>query len=317
MMPPFSPGWSTQLKLSQLDSRPAQYATLVFLALVWGSSFILMKRGLDYFDSTEVAAYRMSIAMIVLLPISLRNLHVIRGRFWALFFTGLFGNALPAFLFVLAQTQISSSLVGMLNSLTSIFTLLIGVLFFRMRSRLLQVVGVLIALVGSLGVIGFEHLMDLSTHGRYSLLCVGATACYGTAVNIIKTHLKDVRPRDITSLSFLLTAPALLLYLLAFTDFVPQLATQPESWRGLMYISLLGVVCTGLAVMIFNQLIKQTTTVFASSVVYLIPVVALGWGVLDGETVEPTQSGYLVLILVGILLISRPIRLRSKPPVSA
>lgn len=294
-----------------LESRTAQFATLGLLALIWGSSFILMKRGLERFDSTEVAAARMSIAMLVLLPISLRNLHVIRGRFWPLLFAGLFGNALPAFLFSLAQTEISSSLGGMLNSLTSLFTLLVGVIFFRMRPRLLQTAGVLIALVGTLGLIGFVHLTQLSVHGRYSMLCVFGTACYGLAVNIIKVHLREVRPRDITSLSFLLTAPWLLIYLLAFTDFVPQLATGPECWPALGYIALLGTICTGLAVIVFNQLIKQTTTLFASSVVYLIPVVAVGWGVLDGEALAANQLGYGLLILIGILLINRPVRPRS------
>ncbi len=288
------------------NNRFVQLAVLTLLSLIWGSSFILMKRGLVSFDSTEVAACRMSIAMLVLLPIALRNLSVARGRLLPLFITGLIGNSIPAFLFALAQTEIPSSLSGMLNSLTSLFTLVLGVLFFRLKSGLGQGVGVLLALFGALGLIGFGHLLQLSTHGRYALLIVGAAAMYGTAVNIIKSHLSDVRPHHITSLAFLFTAPFLLVYLLGFTDFVPQLVSDPQARRSFLYIALLGVVCTAFAVILFNRLISETSPVFASSVTYLIPVVAAGWGVLDGESIEIAQFGYLALILGGIFLIHAP-----------
>ena len=283
-----------------------QYATLVLLALIWGSSFILIKRGLLYFDSTEVAACRMSIAMVVLLPIALRNLPRLRNHVVPLFFVGLFGNTIPAFLFALAQTEIPSSLSGMLNSLTSLFTLVLGILFFRMSPLRTQVAGVLIALAGTFGLIGFAQLMDLGTHARYSLLVVAATACYGTAVNLVKSYLHEMPSRHITSLAYLLTAPFLLVYLLFFTDFVPQLASQPESWWGLLYVALLGILSTAVAVVLFNRLIKQTTALFATSVTYLIPVVAVGWGILDGETIDASQVGYLGLILGGIFLINLP-----------
>ena len=156
------------------------------------------------------------------------------------------------------------------------------------------------------GLIGFGHLLRLDTSSRYSLLVVAASACYGTAVNIIKSYLHDVSSSRITSLSFLLTAPFLLIYLIGFTDFMSQLRTEPASWWGVLYISLLGILSTALAVILFNRLIKYTTAIFASSVTYLIPVVAVGWGVLDGETVATTQLGYLALILGGIFLINLP-----------
>lgn len=284
------------------------YLVLGLLALIWGSSFMFMKRGLVYFDSAELAALRMTIAMAVLVPVALRHLDKIRKHFVPLFLTGFFGNAVPAFLFALAQTEIPSSLTGMLNSLTSLFTLVVGVVFFRMRARPLQVIGIFVALIGTLGLIGFAQLAQLDTYGRYSLLVVAATCCYGIGVNLVKTHLRDVRPHHITALAYLLTAPFLTLYLLFSTDVVSQLATQPESWRGLFYVFLLGVLSTSLAVILFNRLIQQTTAVFATSVVYLIPVVAVGWGVADGETVDVSQLGYLVLILGGIFLINRTAR---------
>ena len=291
--------------------RRTLYGLLGLLALIWGSSFILMKRGLVYFDSTEVAAFRMTVAMLVLLLVALRNLGVLRKRAVALFFNGLFGNAIPAFLFALAQTEIPSSLSGMLNSLTSLFTIVLGVVFFRLKPRANQFAGVALALLGTAGLIGFEQLTGLSTHGRYSLLIVAAAACYGTSVNLIKTYLHDVRAPQIAALSFLLTAPGLTIYLLFFTDFPTQLITEPASWWGVLWIGLLALLSTSLAVVLFNWLVKHSTTLFAASVTYLIPVVAVAWGLADGETIGAGQLAYLVLILGGIFAINR--RPRPRP----
>lgn len=285
-------------------NKAVQWVTLILLALTWGSSFILMKRGLIYFQSTEVAAFRISVAMLVLLPTALRNLKSLKGKVGPLFAAGLFGNAIPAFLFALGQTQISSSLSGMLNSLTSLFTLIIGILFFGMAAKKFQILGVIIALIGALGVIGFENLSQFSDAGKYSLLIIVAAACYGIGVNTIKSKLHEVKPAHITSLSFLLIGPGLLIYLLFGTEFIPTLQANPESWKGVGYLTILGVIGTATAVIIFNRLIKETTAVFATTVTYLIPVVALGWGVIDGESIAANQMIYLVLILIGIFLIN-------------
>lgn len=285
-------------------NKAVQWITLILLALTWGSSFILMKRGLIYFSPTEVAAFRISVAMLVLLPIALRNLSSFKGKVLPLFLAGLFGNAIPAFLFALGQTQISSSLSGMLNSLTSLFTLLIGILFFGMAAMRWQIIGVIVALIGALGVIGFENLTQFSDAGKYSLLIIIAAGCYGIGVNVIKSKLHDVKPTHITSLSFLMVGPPLFIYLLLGTNFLNTLSTNTESWLGVFYLSLLAIVGTAIAVIIFNRLIKETTAVFATTVTYLIPIVALGWGFVDGERVTMTQVSFMALILVGIFLIN-------------
>ncbi|MDP4663853.1 MAG: DMT family transporter [Salibacteraceae bacterium] len=285
-------------------NKAVQWITLILLALTWGSSFILMKRGLIYFSPTEVAAFRISVAMLVLLPIALRNLSSFKGKVLPLFLAGLFGNAIPAFLFALGQTQISSSLSGMLNSLTSLFTLLIGILFFGMAAMRWQIIGVIVALVGALGVIGFENLTQFSDAGKYSLLIIIAAGCYGIGVNVIKSKLHDVKPTHITSLSFLMVGPPLFIYLLMGTNFLNTLSTNTESWLGVFYLSLLAIVGTAIAVIMFNRLIKETTAVFATTVTYLIPIVALGWGFVDGERVTMTQVSFMALILVGIFLIN-------------
>jgi drug/metabolite transporter (DMT)-like permease len=281
-----------------------QWVTLALLAFTWGSSFILMKKALIFFTPEEVAAYRISVAMLVLMPLALRNLSSFHGNVKALFATGLFGNAIPAFLFAIAQTEIPSSLSGMLNSLTSLFTLLIGIIFFRAALVRFQIAGVVLALIGALGLIGFEQLFAFGTYGKYASLVVIASGCYGVGVNIIKHYLHDVKPTHITSLSFLMVGPPVAIYLFAATDFIPTITAHPEAWEGVLYLSLLGIVGTAIAVIIFNRLIKETTAVFASSVTYLIPVVALGWGIIDGEAFNLGQGLFLLLILAGIFLIN-------------
>jgi len=284
--------------------KPTQWVILGLLALTWGSSFILMKKALVFFSSTEVASFRIAVAALVLLPISLRNLSKIKGNMWPLLVTGLFGNAIPAFLFALAQTQIPSGLTGILNSLTSLFTLLIGVALFRSKTTVAQVSGVLIALIGAAGLIGFENIFQLSNHGKYSLLVVAASGMYGVAVNTIKSKLSEMRPSHITSLSFLMTGPLCALYLIFQTDFFPTLQSNPESWMGVLYLSILAVVGTAAAVIMFNRLIKETTAIFASTVTYLIPIVAVAWGILDGEPITGTDLLFMLFILLGIFLIN-------------
>lgn len=295
-------------KLNQLKidftHKGVQWATLILLALVWGSSFILMKLGLKYFSANEVAAYRMSAAMIVLLPIALRNLGQLRKYPVALLASGLFGNAIPAFLFATAQTEIPSALSGILNSLTSLFTLLIGILFFRFPVLKAQIAGVIIAFIGAMGLIGFEEISSFGTYGRYASLVIIASACYGTGVNVIKRYLHDVRPTHITALSFMLVSPWLTIYLFSKTNFVETLTEQPEAWWGVFYLTILAAIGTAFAVILFNRLIKETTAVFASSVTYMIPIVALGWGILDGEEMGLQEVSFMVLILLGIFLIN-------------
>ncbi len=292
--------------MRQIDfsHKPTQWVVLALLALTWGSSFILMKKGLVFFDSTEVAAFRISLAALVLSPIALRNLGQFKGHVMPLLVTGLFGNALPAFLFALAQTEIASGLAGILNSLTSLFTLLIGVLIFRLKTTWMQVTGVCIALVGAAGLIGFESLLGLSENSRYALLVVLASGMYGVAVNTIKSKLPHMRPTHITSLSFLMTGPWCVLYLIFGTDFFHIVQTNQDSWMGVFYLVILAVVGTAAAVIMFNRLIKETTAIFASTVTYLIPIVAVGWGLVDGEIITLVDLAFMLFILTGIFLIN-------------
>ncbi len=288
-------------------SKPIQFLTLAFLSLIWGSSFILMKKGLAAFGPDEVAAFRIFLVFLVLLPHALTHLNLIRkSNAFSLLAVGMLGSAIPYVLFVTAQTEISSSLSGILNALTPLFTLVFGVMFFRRKTRLANIAGVLLGLAGAAGLIYFSEEHNLAhSFTIFMLLPAIASAFYGLNVNIIKSFLQNFDPVAITSLSFFMIGPFAGIYLFGFTDFIPH-ASSPDALMPLVFISVLAVVGTAFAVIVFNSLIKYTTALYASSVTYLIPVVAIFWGLFDNEKFYWIQALFVVLIFVGISLINRP-----------
>ncbi|MFT4752973.1 MAG: drug/metabolite transporter (DMT)-like permease [Salibacteraceae bacterium] len=292
------------MKAIDFKSRTVQISTLAFLSLIWGSSFILMKRGLETFPPNEIAALRLFLVFVVLLPSTVTHFKVLKpNNRWAFLSVGILGSALPYLLFVTAQTEISSSLSGILNSLTPLFTLIFALVFFKEKIRVISVVGVSLGLIGAIGLIYFsaEHAVA-HTFTVYMLLPIIASACYGLNVNIIKTRLQNINPVAVTALSFALIGPFAGVYLFGFSDFTAHIQ-EPAGLKSFGYISILAVLGTALAVLIFNMLIKHTTALFASSVTYLIPIIAILWGVVDGEEFNMMQLLFVGVILAGISLI--------------
>lgn len=291
------------MKLS-LENKPIQWVTLFFLASIWGSSFILMKRGLDSFNYTQVASLRIFIAFLSLLPFVFKHIKVLFGKkFLPILATGLFGNAIPAFLFTKAQTGITSSFSGMLNSLTPLFTLLLGLFLFSSKTKWYNSLGIIIGFFGALGLI-FAEGVDFEQNSLfYSGLVVGATICYAISVNVIKYYLHDVNSLAITSLAFLCVGPIMLIPIFQ-TDVIGTFLQNENSWMSLGYITLLSVMGTSGAVYLFNALIKHTTALFASSVTYLIPAVAIFWGVVDGELLLWQHFFFIAIILGGVYLVN-------------
>ena len=288
-----------------LNKRFWQWVVLLFLAVIWGSSFILMKKGLEVYSHNIVAALRISIAFIALLPFSLVVFRKIEKKYWKyLIFAGAIGNGIPAFLFTKAQTEVSSSLSGMLNSLTPIFALIIGILLFNTRPIKTQIAGVSIGLLGAIGLIFSNGFQMENSNIYYVLLIVLATICYALSVNVIKTHLKEVNSLTITSLSFLSIGPFAIIYLFT-TDFIKTTIDNPSAELALFYIVLLSVFGTALAIIVFNMLIKKTSTLFSTSVTYLIPIVAIFWGLFDGEKINIFQFISVIITLMGIYFINK------------
>lgn len=281
------------------------WAILLGLVLVWGSSFILIKKSLIYFTSDEVGILRVVITFLFLLPLAILKIKKIDKRTtWILMVSGIIGSVIPSWLFATAQTQIGSSMAGTLNALTPLFTLIIGVLFFGFKTRWFNVVGVIIGLVGAIGLIMASSHNGLEANIKYSLLVIIATLCYAINVNIIKTHLSHLGSLTITALTFFYVGIPLTLYILFASNVPSNLINEPKTLTGLGYLTILSVVGTALALIAFNKLIKTSSPVFASSVTYLIPVVAIAWGIVDGEIFKLSYAIWFTLIILGVFLVN-------------
>ena len=288
---------------------PAAWGLLLVLSLIWGTSFILMKKGLVVFSALELGATRVAVAALLLLPFAVRELgRVERSRLKWLALSGTVGTLIPAFLFAYAETRLASGLAGVLNALTAVFALLIGALLFGQRLTGLRVLGI------GLGLAGTVVLMLLGGSGAadgpagsawYGLYIVAATVGYGLSVNVIKHRLHALTPVAVTSLLLLIIGGPALAYLLLGTAFVHKLASAPGAWPAFGYIALLATMSTAVATVLFNMLIQRSTTLFASSSTYLIPIVALAWGALDGEAFNLWHAAGMVIILVGVFIIHR------------
>ena len=285
------------------------WLSLALLACVWGSSFILMKRGMfasngePVFDFFQVGALRMFFAGLVLLPYAIRAIKKVPSwKIWlTLLASGLCGNFIPAFLFTYAERGVSSGYAGMLNSFTPIFTLLIGFIVFANRLSRIQVFGVLIGTIGivTLSLSG-ELQPNTGTHWHV-LAIVLATFLYGISLNLIKFRLQVLKPLEITSLAFFtVLGPAT--FSVLYFDAKEVLLTNPNAWSSIGFIAILGIVGTALAVILFNQVIAKTSTLFATSVTYLIPIVAVFLGLIDHERITLSQVFGMLIILSGVFI---------------
>lgn len=278
---------------------------LALLSLIWGSSYILMKKGLESFSTYQIAGLRVLITFLALLPVSVRNLpKLTKANFRSLAMIGFFGSGIPAFLFPLAETKIDSSLAGMLNSLSPVFTLVLGIMFYNRYAIKSQVAGVFLGLLGAAGLLYSESF----TFNFYGLYVVLATLMYSISTNEV-SKVQNLNGLQITSLAFLILSPFSVI-LLVTSDFHAVVETQ--HWvRNLGYIAILSVVGTALALALFYLLVRDTTPVFGSMVTYFIPIVATLWGIADNEHFTYSMILSLALIFGGVYLINRPGFLRN------
>lgn len=288
-----------------LSNKKWQLFILFVLAFIWGSSFILMKRGMEVYSANQVASLRIFIAFISLFPFFIKYLRAVDKKKIPFFvIVGLFGNGIPAFLFTSAQTGISSSLSGMLNSLTPLFTILIGALFFKTHVTFAKIIGVVLGLIGAVGLIWAGGIEHFGNNLLYGLLVIAATLCYAISVNTIKTHLQQTDAMIVTSMAFFFIGIPIGTYLFT-TDFIAVTKNNPHAASALGYIFILSTIGTSLAVLVFNFLIKHTSAVFASSVTYLIPITAIFWGWLDGESLNLLHLLFITLILFAVYMVNK------------
>jgi drug/metabolite transporter (DMT)-like permease len=286
------------------DSNLTNWGFLILLSLIWGSSFILIKRGLEVFSPGEVGAYRIVAAATFLLPLSIPRIkNLDKSQIKNLIIVGFVGSFIPAFLFAKAQTQLSSSLTGVLNALTPLAVVVIGSLFFNSKITRRNGIGLAIAFIGVFILVtvkegsGFGAFTDINSYAFYVLL---ACVCYGFNLNIIKYRFQKLKPIEITAISLLMVLPIALVYLMAGTQFSYKVVNMDGAIPALGYITLLGVMGTAIALIIFNVMVKTATPVFASSVTYIIPIVAIFWGVLDGEVLLLGHYIGITAVIIGV-----------------
>ena len=280
------------------------WGLLTVLALIWGSSFILIKRGLEVFSPGEVGAYRIVAAATFLLPLSLPRIKFLTSeQAQNLILIGLLGSFIPAFLFPTAQTRLSSSLTGVLNALTPLFVVIIGALFFRSKITRRNALGLVIAFIGVLILITLKEGSGLDSFtgiNGYAFFVILACICYGFNLHLIKSRFDSLKSIEITAISLLMVLPLALVYLMAGTDFSYKLVTHDGALRALGFVTLLGVMGTAIALILFNIMVKTASPIFASSVTYLIPVVAIFWGVLDGEVLLFGHYLGIAAVILGV-----------------
>lgn len=284
-----------------MESKQLKWVLLTILSLIWGSSFILIKKGLIGLTPIQLGSLRIIFAGIFLILVGFKSLSKISFQQWKFIaLTALFGTFIPAYLFAIAQTEIDSSVSSILNSLTPLNTLVLGSLAFGLQFRRNQIIGVIIGLIGSALLILNGAMNHPEQNYYYALLVIIASICYATNVNLVKKHLSGMAPLSITTGNFLvMLLPATLI--LYFTDFI-DVVSMPLVQHSILFIVILGVIGTGIANIIFFKLIQLSSPVFATSVTYLIPIVAFFWGLLDNEMLTPIQFIGAFIILIGVYL---------------
>jgi len=278
---------------------------ITVLSIIWGSSFILIKKSLLAYSPAEVGALRISISTLAFLPVLLVQLkNYDRKNLIYFVMVGLCGSGIPAFLYAIAQTEVDSSVAGVLNSLTPIWALLIGIIIFKATFQWMQLGGVFLGFLGACLLIFLRSTDSVSSNLYYSGLIIFSTILYGTSVNLVKYKLSNYRPLMISSLSFVFIGPLAMLYLTQ-TDIVSDTLHHPDGWKSLGSITALALLSTVFATILFYKLVKDTNAIFAASVAFLIPIVALFFGFIDGEKIGLYHILSMGLILLGVLTIRR------------
>jgi len=288
-----------------MNNQQQKWLYLLLLSFVWGSSFILMKKALIDLTPVQVGALRMLIAGVVLLAFGFKSLKQIKRKHYKyIFYTALLGTFFPVFLFAFAVNGIDSSIASILNSLTPFNTFIFGVLAFGLKFKKEQLVGIGIGLVGTIVLIVKGANLNPNQNYWFTLLVVIASIGYALNVNLVKKYLSDVSALSIVTGNFLLLViPALIV--LYFSDFFQTIEFTESKNSALGYVAVLAIFGTGIAKVFYNKMVHLASPIFASSVTYLIPIVAVFWGILDGEELSLIQLLAGLIILLGVYLLNR------------
>ncbi|MCQ4035910.1 DMT family transporter [Kaistella montana] len=286
-----------------MNPEKEKWVLLALLSIIWGSSFILIKKSLEHFNPYEVGALRVLIAGIILLPIAAMNIRKFpkKNVKW-LILAAITGNFIPMFLFPIAETEVSSSIAGIINSMMPIFVIIVGALLWKFQTTKRQIIGVFISFSGAC-ILAFSG----GEGGEFKLipilLLLLATLLYAISTTTVKSKLSDIPAKILSAFvfSFVLILPSLIALVLA--GFFNDLKADNNLLIGLGFVSLLSVFGTGLAMMLNYRLLSVSTPLFASTVTLLMPIVAIIWGLLDGEKLTLMQGFGGLIILAGLIFL--------------
>ena len=280
---------------------------LILLSLIWGSSYILIKRGLVGLSPIELGSARIVISTLFLLILGFKSLKGLSRYQWKwLIITGFLGTFFPSFFFAFAQRYIDSSVAAILNSLTPIFTVLVGITFFATRMLERQFLGVLLGFIGSLGLVLGGAQINSDQPVGHVLLIISASMCYAINIHFLKHKLSEVSPMAMTLGNFIAILPPALILLFISDFFSLQNLQKSQVIKSLGFVAILAFFGTAIAKVMFNRFVKIASTVFVSSVTYTLPIVALFWGTLDGEQMSAFQLIGAAVILIGVSLAHKP-----------
>ncbi len=283
------------------------WLTFMSLSVMWGFSFFFIKKGLLFFEPIQVAALRMSIAFLALIPLILlhfKKMRIPMAKWKFIPLLGLFGNLIPAILFCTAETRIDSGLTGIMNATTPLFALLIGSYFFRVQLTRNKIIGVIVGFVGALIIVSSKQ-KSLSEINFYILMPLLATVCYGINANIFKAKFQQENPIIIALLQYTFIAPFAIGYLYYTHAFQHIIASPAPAWDSIKYLLILGIFGTAYAQVLFNILTQRTSALFATMTTYIIPFVSILVGLMDKENIMPLHVAGLLIILIGVYLGSR------------
>ena len=276
---------------------------LFLLAFIWGSSFILIKKGLVGFTPLQLGSLRIIITALLLFLVGFKSLkNLPKNTLKWIVISGFLGTFFPAFLFAYAETEIDSAIASIINSIVPINTIVFGFLAFKMHSSKRQVLGVLTGFAGTFLLITNGASINPNQNYWYAFLVIIATVMYAFSINIIKRHLQHVAPIAIAVGNFAIIIIPAFIVLIFSGFFTSQVIQGPDFTMSLFYIFLLSLFGTAIAKVLFNNLVQISTPIFASSVAYIMPIIAVSWGVLDGESFGFWQGVATVIILLGVYL---------------
>ena len=290
-----------------MNPEKEKWVLLLVLSIIWGSSFILIKKSLNHFNPYEVGALRVLIAGILLLPMAIMNIKKFPKKYFKwLLLAAITGNFIPMFLFPIAEMDVSSSIAGIVNSMLPIFIIIVGSLLWKSSTTKRQLIGVAISFSGAC-ILAFSGGKGGELKLIPILLLLIATLCYAISLTTVKSKLTNIPAKILSAyvFSFVLIVPSIVA--LVFAGFFNNLHPDESLFIGLGYVSLLSVFGTGLAMMLNYRLLNISTPLFSSTVTLLMPIVAVIWGVLDGEKLTLLQGFGGVIILSGLIF------LRAKP----